>query len=126
MPYCPHCGTEFRAGVARCPECDQELTDDLAEENDDGEIDDVAFFEGDVELVLLFQTNNFVSAELLKEALKDQGIPYLEKSGTGLYSGFGAISQVMKGVKIYVPESALEKAIEIAETIIPDFQSPEV
>jgi hypothetical protein len=126
MPYCPHCGTEYRPGITRCPDCDQELLDDLAEENYDGDPDDEDYFESNSESVLLCQTNDVVSAELLEEALKENGIPFLEKAGTGLYSGFGSISQVMKGVKIYVPESALDRAIEIAETIIPDFQSPEI
>ena len=54
------------------------------------------------------------------------GIPCLIKSSMGsTFSTLAPVDQAMKGFKVYVPESALEKAIEIAETIIPDYKRPD-
>ena len=47
------------------------------------------------------------------------------RSGAGTYSGIISITPSMKGISIYVPEPALDEAIEIAETIIPDFELPD-
>ena len=63
--------------------------------------------------------------ELLEEALKDNGIPCLIKQNTGSYSGLSSLNAVYKDVKIFVPESALENALEIAETIVPDYERPD-
>jgi hypothetical protein len=122
MPYCPDCGAEYDPGITRCPDCERELVDDSVEEE---ELEDKVFIEGDVQPVLLYQTNDPIRAEVLEEALKDQGIPCLVKAGTGTYSGLGALTSVFKGISIYIPETALNEAIEVAETIIPDFELPE-
>jgi len=116
MPYCPKCGAEYLPGNTRCSDCDLELVDAPPKEEED--------FDTETKSVLLCQTNDLINAEILEEALTEQGIPCLVKSSAGSYSGFGSISQVMKGVMIFVPEAALDKAIEIAETIIPDFELP--
>jgi hypothetical protein len=117
MPYCPKCGAEYLPGNTRCTDCDLELVDTPPKEEDED-------FNADTKSVLLCHTNDLINAEILEEALTEQGIPCLIKSSTGSYSGFGSVSQVMKGVMIFVPETAMEKAIEIAETIIPDFELP--
>jgi hypothetical protein len=122
MPYCPECGAEYERGMTRCPDCDRELMDDM---DDIENLDDEGFFDEDTPPVLIYQTNDPVSAELLEEALKDQGIPCLVRADTGTYSGLGALTSVFKGTKIYVPESALNEAIEIAETVIPNYKKPE-
>jgi hypothetical protein len=129
MPYCPDCGNEYEPGITRCPDCERELvdesTEDEVEEFDDEELEDESFLDDDVQPVLLYQTTDPVSAEVLEEALKDQGIPCLVKATTGTFSGLGALSSVFKGTRVYVPETALNDAIQVAETIIPDFQLPE-
>jgi len=125
MPYCPECNAEYDPGTTRCPDCDRELVDDADDDELDDEIDEEAFIEEEAPPVLLYQTNNMVNAEVLEEALKDQGIPCLIKSGTGTYSGLSSLSSTLKGVKIFVPESALEEAIEVAEMVIPDYERPE-
>jgi len=117
MPYCPKCGAEYLPGNTRCPDCDVELVDS-------GPKEETEDFETETVSVLLCHTNDLINAEILEEALTEQGIPCLVKSSAGSYSGFGSVSQVMKGVRIYVPEAAMDKAIEIAETIIPDYELP--
>ena len=116
MPYCPKCGTEYLPGNTRCPDCDTELVDTPPEKED---------FDIDTKTVLLCQTNDIALAGIMEETLKEKGIPCLVKSSMGSYSSVMPMDQVMKGVKIYVPESALEKALELAETIIPDFERPD-
>ena len=79
----------------------------------------------ETEAVLLLTTSDAVTAEILVEALKENDIPCLMRSGAGTYSGIISITPSMKGISIYVPEPALDEAIEIAETIIPDFELPD-
>jgi hypothetical protein len=117
MSYCPKCGAEYLPDNSRCPDCDVELVDTAPKE-------DVEDFDAETVSVLLCHTNDLINAEILEEALTEHGIPCLVKSSAGSYSGFGSISQVMKGVMIFVPETAMDKAVEIAETIIPDFELP--
>jgi hypothetical protein len=112
MPYCPKCKKKYSNEIKECPVCRVPLTANPLSENDDS----------GARTVLLCQTNDLVSAEILEETLKSQGIPFLVKSYMGSFSSLMPIDQVMKGVKIYVPESALSKASDIAATIMPDFE----
>ena len=116
MPFCPKCQAEYHEGISRCPDCDIELVKFLPPQDEHGEADSKA--------VLLCQTNDIAIARLLEESLISKGIHCVVKSSMGTYSGYMAIDQVMKGLKIYINENALERAIEIAETIIPDFGRP--
>jgi len=116
MAFCPACGAEYRAGITRCPDCEVDLVDSLVEEETEPDIES--------EAVLLLTTSDTITAEILVEALKENDIPCLMRSGAGTYSGIISITPSMKGISIYVPESALDEAVEIAETIIPDFELP--
>ena len=116
MPYCPKCHTEYLPGNTRCSDCDIELVDSLPPEED---------FDVDTKTVLLCQVNDLSIAGIIEETLKEKGIPCLVKSSMGSYSSVMPMDSVMRGVKIYVPESAFNEALEIAETIIPDFERPD-
>ncbi|MCD6162267.1 MAG: DUF2007 domain-containing protein [candidate division Zixibacteria bacterium] len=117
MLYCPKCGAEYPLGNTRCSDCDCELIEKPPDKKED--------YNFDSKIVLLCQTNDIVSAGMLEEALKEKNIPCLAKSRMGTFSGYMPLDRVMKGIKIFVPESALKKAVEIAETIIPDFERPD-
>lgn len=114
MPFCPKCGAEYRREYSRCSDCDCALV-----EKRPGKEEDIIV---DGKIALLCQTSDLVSARMLEEALKAQNIPCLVKARMGTYSGYMPLDSVMKGVKVFVPESAYKKAIEIAETIIPDLE----
>ena len=115
MSYCPQCRLEYKQGVFRCPDCDVDLVAVLPPE-------EKPQFDENIKTVLLCTITDMMSATMLEEALKSQGIPCLLKSGMGHHSNLMAINQAMKGYKIYVSESELEKALVIAETIIPDLE----
>ena len=70
------------------------------------------------------ETNDIFIVRLLEESLQSEGIYCVVKSSMGTFSGMLAVDQVMKGVRVYINETALERAVEIAETIIPDFKRP--
>ena len=95
-----------------CPVCRVPLVADLSSENE----------AAGAGAVLLLQTNDLVGAEILEETLKAQGIPCLVKSYMGSFSSLMPLDQAMKGVKFYVPKSALSRASDIAATIMPDFE----
>ncbi len=124
MPYCPECKGEYEVGLASCPVCGCELEDD--DENEETEMlkDEVEFQEGG-KPVLIYQTNEPMNIELLEEALKDQGIPCLVKQNTGSFSGLSSLNAVYKDAKIFVPEWALDNALEVAETVIADYERPD-
>jgi len=114
MPFCPKCHTEYLEGKSRCPDCDTELVKVLPLQEEHIDVDSVT--------VLLYKTNDIVIVRLLEESLQSEGIYCVIKSSMGTYSGMLTVDQVMRGIKIYVNEAALERAVEIAETIIPDFE----
>lgn len=121
MLYCPECGGRYEAGTTSCPACGCELEDN----ENVNELDTEEMFENGIQAVLLYQTNETMNVELLEEALKDQGIPCLVKQNTGSYSGLSSLISVYKDAKIYIPKSALSSALEVAETIIPDYERPD-
>lgn len=116
MPFCPKCQAEYLEGKSRCPDCDTELVDVLPPQEELNDVDSVT--------VLLYQTNDIAVVRLLEESLRSKGIHCVVKSSMGTYSGLLTVDQVMKGLKIYVNETALERAVEIAEIVIPDFERP--
>ncbi len=67
---------------------------------------------------LLFVTSDSLKAQLVTEALKEQGIPcYRKDLGAGQFLNiyFGMFTN--SGIEIYVPSSALEAAREVLEGI---------
>ena len=123
MPYCPDCEAEYEEGMTSCPACGQELVDD----SEDGEVidDEEIVFDAETPAALLYETNNVINVDLLEESLKEQGIPCLVKSNIGSYSGLSSLNAVYKDARVFVPETFLDRAIEIAETVIPDYERPD-
>ena len=71
-----------------------------------------------MEEIKLFVTQDSLKADMLMEALKGQGIPcYRKDMGAGqlltIYMGMFTNS----GISVYIPESALEQAKEIMDTL---------
>ncbi|MFH1009341.1 MAG: DUF2007 domain-containing protein [Candidatus Latescibacterota bacterium] len=69
MSFCPICKYEYVAGIQRCPDCDVVLVDQLSKENRDE-----AF-----QLIKLHSFPGEIYAQMVGEALDNEGIPYLVK-----------------------------------------------
>lgn len=80
---CPTCQVEYEDGTVICPDCNEELIDELDEEFDD-ELAGSAF--GNTGLVSVLISDNPAVVAHAKSLLEDAGIPYYEKDETG-YNG---------------------------------------
>jgi hypothetical protein len=113
MPFCPTCGGEYPLGQTKCPECDTELVE-IQTPPDNVPIE----FEG--EPVLLCKTSDMAGAELLAQAFIEEKIPCNMNPGLVEFRIF-PLEYGQKSIRIYVPESLVEKAREIAQRILSDF-----
>jgi hypothetical protein len=111
MPFCPKCKYEYKPEIRICPDCNEELVNNLTEEEPEEEPE----FDEEVELALLCTTSNVVHTEFLKEALKDNDIPYLVKREAPTIYGSGIVGGAFFGAKIYVPKDKLEEATKIKD-----------
>lgn len=79
--YCPKCRSEYRPGFYHCPDCDEALVYELAEES--------AGDPGLVAPVAVFSTQNPGEVLLIQSILDADGIPYYFKGelflGSGMY-----------------------------------------
>jgi hypothetical protein len=107
MPYCPRCGSEYRAGIEQCPDCKVGLVDKPPH--------DRALADEDVELAELFTAQNEVEAYAVKERLESAGIAAFLKSMENPY--YDGLMVHMYGFwgKVYVKKDDLEKATRIVE-----------
>lgn len=104
MPYCPQCRREYLKGAKYCPQCKIRLVRSLPPP--------AAETAKPSEMVLLHSFPGRVYAEMVQEALKNQGIPSLIKGedvGIGVYWGAHTVTEV----KLYVPKDSYEEALNI-------------
>ena len=106
MPWCPKCYTEYIEGFNICADCQVLLVNAKPEQKlppcDLGEP------------TLLFAGLNTLQADMLLALLAEQQIPAYKKSrGAGGYISV-LMGTTSLGLEIYVPESLLEHAREIA------------
>jgi hypothetical protein len=113
MPYCPTCGGEYPLGQTRCPECDSELVE-IQAPPDDIPIE----FEG--EPVLLCKTGDMSGAELLAQAFAEKSIPCFMNPGPLEFRIF-PLEYGQNSIRIFVPESLVDKAREIAQRMLADY-----
>lgn len=116
--YCSRCKTEYPEGREECQECGGSLElrppkeEDLREEKNGNRF------------VPLRQNLSQLYAEMLREALDNEGIPVLVKtSGIGAaYFAFqyATAPNPAAPVSVLVPEEALPEAEAIAESIFPE------
>lgn len=116
--YCPRCKTEYPEGREECQECGTLLElhppkeEELREQNSNHRF------------VPLRQNLSPLYAEMLREALDNEGIPALVKtSGIGAaYFGFQYVTAPNPAapVSVLVPEERLGEAEAVAEQILPE------
>jgi len=74
----------------------------------------------DSELKTVLVTGNQIVAEMVREALENEGIPALLKSAAGVHlRGMLPIRQDFFDFRIYVENKYAEKASAIVKTIVP-------
>lgn len=107
MPYCPNCKYEYQDNIQECPDCGAKLVDKLEEET----LENVKY--------VPFRTlPSRLYAEMLKEALENEGIPSIIKGDDVAIAlgSYGTTSPVE--VSIWVPEEDLERAEQIADAML--------
>jgi uncharacterized Zn finger protein (UPF0148 family) len=108
MPYCPNCRFEYKKGVTKCPDCGATLVEKLPEEESAQGVD----------YVPLRSLPSRLYAEMLREALKKEGIPSFIKSDdiAITFPSYGTTSAVT--VTIWVPKEDVERSEEIADQML--------
>jgi len=116
--YCPRCRTEYLEGREECQECGGPLElhppkeEELYEQN------------SSYRFIPLRQNLSQLYAEMLREALDNEGIPALAKT-SGIAAAFFAFQYVTAPnpaapTSVLVPEDRLTEAEAVAESIFPE------
>ena len=100
MSWCPKCKNEYRAGITVCPDCNEELMEELTEAIE-------------LEFVPLFQTDN--------EELKTKLVKYLVHCGRKVQEQ-SAEAETEEGLQtvyaIFVPKDDYAEAVQEIRTVI--------
>ena len=100
MSWCPKCKNEYRAGITICPDCNEELMEELTEAIE-------------LEFVPLFQTDN--------EELKTKLVKYLVHCGRKVQEESAEV-ETEEGMKkvyaIFVPKNDYAEAVQEIRTVI--------
>ena len=100
MSWCPKCKNEYRAGITICPDCNEELMEELTEAIE-------------LEFVPLFQTDN--------EELKTKLVKYLVHCGRKVQEQ-SAEAETEEGLQtvyaIFVPKDDYAEAVQEIRTVI--------
>jgi len=111
MPICPKCKYEYTDGHVECIDCGAMLVDELPLR------DDSDLISSDTHFVPFRTYPSHVQAEMVREALANEGVTAVIK-GSEVY-GLGDIgSGVARGVVIWIPEDEQEEATRIADSIL--------
>ena len=105
MPYCPNCRFEYKKGVNRCPEWGADIVNELPEEKPPQKPN----------FVPLRNLPSRMYAQMLQEALKNEGIPSMIKGDEGIPLRTTTAHIPVSKIILCVPEKDLEKAEEIAD-----------
>ena len=108
MPFCPSCGSEFRAGFTQCNSCHVPLVASLEAVNEEPEA--MPDFEASGELRLLSSHDDQGQAAFIRHLLDQAGVPSVLQGGH---------SQNVKGCEPYrvlVDEDYFEAAQETIES----------
>jgi ribosomal protein L34E len=105
MPYCPKCRFEYKEDIKECPDCGAPLVDELPEERPPESPN----------FVPLRNMPSRMYAQMLQEALKNEGIPSMIKGDEGVPLRTTTIHIPVSRITIWVPQKDVEKANGIAD-----------
>ena len=108
MPYCPNCRFEYKEEMDKCPDCGTELVDELPNETPPQE----------PKFVPLRNLPSRVYAQMLQEALKNEGILSMIKGDEGIPLRTTTIHIPVSKITIWVPKKDAAKAEEIADQML--------
>ncbi len=113
MPYCPSCGSEYEAGIARCPDCGDALTSEppLTPARD---------HEAQEHTVVAYAADNETDATMVSDLLTDAGIRNSLFSDP-LDLGLVNIGRRTSSLRVEV----LEDDLEAAKRLIAEYKSGE-
>lgn len=108
MPYCPKCKAEYQDDVNTCTDCGVELVDALPEDFDP---------EADANYVKIYTLPGDVYAQMVKEALHNEGITCILK---GDVVGSSLLVHGSEGTQtdVYVQQKDQERAKEILHHMV--------
>jgi len=108
MPYCPNCRFEYKEGKDKCPDCGTDLVDQLPEEKPPEEPN----------FVPLRNLPSRVYAQMLQEALKNEGILSMIKGDEGIPLRTTTAHIPVSKITIWVPKKNMARAEEIADQML--------
>lgn len=112
MPFCPRCKYEYVDGRVECIDCGETLVDELESAEETEEL------HPDIRFVAFRSYPSFVHAEMIREALANEGIASLVKGNEMFGSATGAGANAAVKVVVWVPEDDQEEAARIADSIL--------
>lgn len=107
--FCPYCEAEYREGIFVCPECEQELVEEL-------EKPEPISFNPDEKICILCSAADEFEADIIIAKLRAEGI-YASKKfrGSDAYNRI-ILGRTVLGVDIEVGESKLSEAKDIIKS----------
>ena len=108
MPFCPNCRFEYKEGLTECPDCGARLVEKLPAEKPPESPN----------FVPLRNLPSRMYAQMLKEALENEGIASMIKGDEGIPFRTTTIHIPVSKITIWVPGKDLEKAEEIADQML--------
>jgi len=117
--YCPRCGYEYRKGMFTCPDCDEDLVEELPDDSDLDSTDE----SGAYDWINIARMTSWETAEMLVDGLRNRGIPAVVISKAGHYGQLtsvpvAAMSAAGGGYSILVPSEFVSDADREAEAIL--------
>lgn len=112
MPFCPNCKFEYKEEVQICPDCGAVLVEKLPEQPPET-LKPITY-------VFLKDLPSRLYAEMLKEALEEEGIPCMVKGDDiGIMLGSYSTTSPVR-VSIWVDRNKFFEAKKIAQEILGD------
>lgn len=108
MPFCPNCRFEYKEGLTECPDCGARLVEKLPVEKPPESPN----------FVPLRNLPSRMYAQMLKEALENEGIASMIKGDEGIPFRTTTIHIPVSKITIWVPGKDLERAEEIADQML--------